>query len=749
MPNDAPRLRDRLSGLAQLAVAVAVSSVALTLVLSGAILTTTMFAVEAAPALPEPPVDVSEIDDLTDAVGRQSSQSSVVLDANGEVIGRFNPEERYEPLAPDEIPDVIETTLLAAEDEEFRTHAGFDPEAIVRAMVANVEEGSVAQGGSTLTQQLAKNLFTSGEDRLERKLVELQLAMDLEEHFTKDEILAAYVNSAFLGNGIFGFEAAARSYFGKPAADLTLSESAQLVALLPAPTDRNPRTNPEAADAARRRVLDRVARADMAGDDEVAAAEEQVPEVRSAPPRVERWAYYMDYVRRYLLDEAEIDPEALYGGGLTIETALIPELQYTGRLAIAEHVPADAGPEAALAVVDVDTGLVRALVGGRDFASTEVNLALGDLGGGTGRQAGSSFKPFVLATALERGNQLGQQIDAPEEYLPRTVDEPKPVENFSNRGYGQVSLLEATIRSINTAYVNLTEQVGAGEVRDTATRLGVRGLPESPGPSIGIGAYETSPLDMATAYAGFAAEGRRVDVGPVTRILDADGEVFADLTPSGPDTGARAIDPQTARQVNQALEENVRRGTATRAAFGRPAAAKTGTSDEYANAWLAGHTPQFATAVWVGHPEGNVPMRDVAGFARVTGGSIPALIWHDVMAFAHRGVDVEGFTTPEPPTGDPPPLTLEGILDELAPSTTTSTPPSSSSTTSSTTTTAPTTTRPPTTTAAPTTTAPTTTTTRPTTTTTRPTTTTTQPTTTTTAPTTTTTAPSPTTAGDG
>ena len=742
--------------------------VALTIGVIGALIvalvsSTTLFvahaAIQAAPKLPDPGVDVSKIDDLSAAVNRNTSQSSVVLDANGDVIGRFAPEELYVPFDVGDVPDVVADTLIASEDANFYHHGGFDPSAILRAAIANARSGHIEQGGSTLTQQLAKNLFTGNDDSITRKLQELQVAVALEKRFSKAEILTAYANSVFLGNGAFGFEAAARTYFRKPAKDLSLSEAALLVGILPAPTARDPRAHPDAAERGRREVLRKVAAAGTRPQAEVDAALAHVPKVLPKKPQIEHWPYYMDYVRRYLLDTKKVDPKLLYGGGLKIETALVPEMQYAARLAVANHLPDPAGPDAALAVVDVHTGLVTALVGGRSFDNEQVNLALGRAGGGTGRQAGSSFKPFVLATAFEQGYVPQQRIRAPKQYIPTTVNDPKPVENFSHHGYGDVTLVQATIHSINTAFVGLTEAVGAGAVRATATKLGVEGLPEHVGPSIGIGAYETSPLDMATAYAGFANDGHRVESGPVERLIGPDGSVLADYTPRAPKDGPRAVSVQTARQVTSILQENVRRGTATRAAFGRPAAAKTGTSDQYANAWLVGYTPDFATAVWVGHPEGNIPMHNVAGFSRVTGGSIPALIWHDVMAFAHRDLPVASFTPPEPahaPTKSL--LSTTSSTRKSRPRRTTTTAPASTTSSSSTTTTSEpsgsttttsqpnttTTTQPSTTTtAAPTT----TTTTAPTTTTTAPTTTTTAaPTTTTTAPTTTTTAAPTTTA---
>ena len=651
-------LLGRLGQITTLLTTVAVVGIIAVLALSAATLGVVHLARESVPELPDTGVDVAAIDDLQAAIDIELSRPSVVVDAEGAVIGRFAAEGRYEPLAVGSVPDIVERVLTAAEDEDFRSHHGFDPKGIARAVVRNASSGGVAEGGSTITQQLAKNLFIGNDESLDRKLQELQVAIDIEEHFSKDEILTAYANTVFLGNGAHGFEAAAKEYFDKPAAELTLSETALLVGILPAPSDRNPRTAFALAEEARQVVLERMRATEAATSVEVDAALAEVPEVLPARPRFEGYPYYMDYVRRFLLDTVGMSAEQLYQGGLRIETAMDSELQAVARWAVATHIPADAGPEAALAVVDHRSGLVKAIVGGRSFDEAQVNLALGSGGAGTGRQPGSSFKPFVLAAALERGYVPQQQIGAPETYLPTTVLDPQPVHNFTQRGHGQLSLAEATIQSINTSFVALTEAIGAGAVRDVAASLGIGGLPDHVGPSIGIGSYEVSPLDMAIAYGGLAADGRRIQAGPVTRILDAEGNLVADLTPDVADR-PRVVSAFTARWVTNILEQNVQRGTATRGAFGRPAAAKTGTSNDYGNAWLVGYTPALSAAVWVGHPEGNISMVDTAGYARVTGGSIPTLIWHDVMAFAHRHIEPSGFA--EPPPAPEPTQPLPGV----------------------------------------------------------------------------------------
>jgi penicillin-binding protein 1A len=697
--------------------------------------------------------------DLEAAVRSGLSEPSRVLAADGSLLGRFQPEERFVPIDADEIPASVATAIVAAEDATFFEHAGIDARAIVRAALADVREGEVSQGGSTITQQVVKNLFTDGSRTLDRKVEEARLAIQLERDHSKREILAAYLNTVFFGEGAIGIRAASRTYFRKPVEQLSLSEAALLAGLIPAPSVYNPRVAPDVAETRRQLVLDRMAASGLASPSQVAAARAERPVVQPPSAAVAAYPYFMDYTRRWLLGTGGVPSQQLYQGGLTIETTLDPALQDAALAAVANHLPDRTGPTASVVVVDPATGAVRALVGGRDWQEERVNLALGRRGGGTGQQPGSSFKPFVLALAYEDGASPHDLIGAPAE-LP-VGSEGHVVHNYSRHGYPDMTIAEATRRSINTSFVSLGLVLGPGRVADFARTMGLQYMPraEEAGASIAIGAYEVSPLRMASAYGVFAHDGTRVPPRPVTRVVGPDGEVLGavDVTPP-----QQVLSVDAARLTTSTLQGVITSGTGRAAAIGRPAAGKTGTTDEYRDAWFVGYTPQLSASVWVGYASSNRPMRDVAGVAKVTGGSIPARIWHDVMTAAHADLPVQDFApTPDRPVRTPAtqvPLPPRSTTSAQVPPSTTSTrstsratttvPPSPTTTTTvaaaTTTTTVVPDPEPPATTAPPTT---TTTTAPPTTTTTAPptTTTTARPTTTTTAvpaSTTTTTAPS-------
>lgn len=684
-------------------------------------LATTAVATLAATELPEP---------LDEAIEADLSLPTVVLAADGTEIGRFRPETLQRSVTWEEIPEAVRAAVVAAEDDDFWSHDGVDVSAAARAAWANARRGDVVQGGSTITQQLAKNVYTSGDRTIDRKLEEIRLALEIERRYSKREILTAYLNSVYFGENAVGIGAAARTYFRKTVADLTLGEAALLAAVIPAPSQYSPRVDPDLAEARRQLVLDRIEAAGGLPLEDVAAARETPPVVEEARPSSARYPYAVDYVRRWLLDIAGVAPRALFGGGLRVETTIDPRLQDAARDVVRHHLPDDHNPSAAVVVLDPSSGHVRALVGGRDWEDSSVNLALGARGGGTGRQPGSSFKPFVLAAAFEQGMSPLDRVEAPETYTPRGTD--AVVHNYTGRGYRPMTVAEATKRSINTSFVALTDEVGPHSVADVAQAAGL-GIPDDVGPSVGIGTYEVSPLGMAAAYGSFAVDGRRVDPSPVADVRNARGETMDVDAPAGP--GSRAMSKETARLVTATLRGVVERGgTGGAADIGRPQAGKTGTTDDYTNAWFVGYTPQLVAAVWVGFEEGAIPMRDINGVARVTGGSFPARIWHDVMEIAHEDTEVADFASaprrpPSTTTTHTPPQRRRTTTTER---TTTTSRPATTATTGP-----PTTTAPPTTTSSSTTTEPpatTTTTSRPTTTTTeRP------------SPTTTTAPPTPTT----
>lgn len=597
-------------------------------------------------------------------------RTTVITANDGSVIGTFRPERLHVPLPPDRLPKVVTIAVTAAEDASFFHHPGVNLAGLARSLRTDVGSGSVQQGGSSITQQLVKNLVTGHQQTIKRKVIEARIALALEHRYSKREILAAYLNTTYFGEGASGIGAAALTYFGKEANDLTLSEAAMLAAIIPAPSRYNPRVDPATAERRRRLVLGRVQELHLASHAAVRAALAEAPSLRPPESTTSRYPYFVDYVRRYLLDDVGLSPEQVFAGGLRIETTLEPRVQDAAVAAIRRHLPKATDPQAAMAVVRPISGDVVALVGGRDWNRSHVNMALGDKGGGVGRQPGSSFKPFVLATALQQGASLHMPVAAPESYTPAGAK--KPVHNYSHKGYGTVTLARAVAQSINTSFVMLAERVGPNRVAATARSLGID-LPRWTGASIAIGAYETSPLAMAGGFAAFANDGRFIPPSPVRRVIAPDGSVLVDYRADP----RQAISPATARLVTSALQGVIAGGTGTAAQLsgGRPAAGKTGTTDDYSNAWFVGYTPQLAAATWVGFGEGNIPMRGIEGVAQMTGGTIPAIIWREVMNAALRDRPVVPFR-PAPDraasasaaAGAPSPTPIAPVTDPPAPS---------------------------------------------------------------------------------
>ncbi|HYT39839.1 MAG TPA: transglycosylase domain-containing protein, partial [Acidimicrobiia bacterium] len=376
------------------------------------------------------------------------SRVSTVYAVDGTPIGEFKEAESRVVIPADQIPKTIKIAVVASEDHDFYNHAGVDWRGIARAFWADVQKRELKQGGSTITQQLTKNLYTDGSRTIVRKAKEALIAAQVERVLTKDEILAKYLNTVYMGDSVFGVEAAAQSYFHKDAKDLTLSESALLAGVLPAPSLYSPRTHPQAAETRRNEVLDRIQRYGLGTAAEVAAARAQKPKVQPPPGVVGRFPYFLDYLRIYLLEVKKYDPDLVFRGGLRIDTTLDPHLEEHAQNILKKTLPNPKDPEAALVSVEPQTGYVRTLVGGTDWNESKVNLALGRLGGGSGRQAGSSFKPFVLARAFEAGVSPNKTYSAPSCITPRGFT--AQVCNYEGGGYGSANLATAIMKSINT-----------------------------------------------------------------------------------------------------------------------------------------------------------------------------------------------------------------------------------------------------------------------------------------------------------
>lgn len=598
------------------------------------------------------------------AVPPAPAESTKVFAADDTLITTLHAEQDREQVALGEIAPALRDAVLAIEDARFFTHKGVDLRGLARAVRRNAEAGEVKEGGSTITQQYVKNVLLDPEQTVNRKLQEAMLALQLERRHPKEAILERYLNRIYLGNGAYGVQAAAGLYFGKAAAELTLAESALLAGLIAAPERYDPFEHPDTALARRQVVLGRMRELGMVEEAAIAEAETAPLGVVARPAsQSERYpaGHFVEGVKRFVLDDPRFGAtradrrRLLFEEGLRIHTTLDLRLQGLAEEAVAGVLTRpESDPAAALVALDPDNGFVRALVGGRDFFGSAPEAKF-DLATQGRRQSGSAFKPFVLAAALAEGVSADRVFEAPGS-LTVPLPEGQPpwtVENYEGSGGPPASLLNATVHSVNTVYAQLILEVGPQRAVALARELGIRS-PLRPFPSAVLGTNEVTVLDMASAYSTFAADGMHSEPVLVTEITRADGSVLY----RRPSTRRRALPADIARRVNTALAEVVTRGTGARAGFGRPAAGKTGTAQQWRDAWFVGYTPDLVTAVWVGFPDRLRPMVPPATPVRVTGGSWPAEIWRRMMEPALADVPVTSFpasseATP-PPTPTPP-----------------------------------------------------------------------------------------------
>jgi len=570
------------------------------------------------------------IDPLDDPGIGESALTTVVYAADGSVLAHWHAGEDRTLVVYEDIPQHLIDAVVAIEDERYWDHPGVDLRAIIRAAQANGAAGDIVQGGSTITQQYLKNVLLTNAVTYDRKLEEAALAVRLEEGLTKEQILERYLNTIYLGDGAYGVGTAAVHYFGKDVDELTLAESSMLAALIQAPGATNPRTDPEATVARRKIVLEKMVEQGYisAGDATTASLEE----IALSPPARRlaraRYPYFVEELKQQLLDDIRLGVtptdryNSLFRGGLRIYTTLEPAIQDAAEQSIRAVLVESDGPDSALVSIDPRSGYVKAIVGGRDFYDEDDPIAQFNLATQGRRQPGSAFKPFVLATALEEGTDLYDIYEAGRRAEIQTDSRVWTVENYNQSAFPPLTVLEATVYSVNVVYARLMDDVGPFQVRDLAKRVGITSHLQ-PFHSLALGAQEVTPFEMASAYGTFAADGLHVTPTMFTAIETHDGEIVIEQQPEF----TQVIDHEVADGVTTALTEVVKRGTAQRARIGRPIAGKTGTSQEHRDAWFVGYTPELVTSVWVGFARTNEVMEDPRTAITVTGGTWPAEIW--------------------------------------------------------------------------------------------------------------------------
>jgi penicillin-binding protein 1A len=585
---------------------------------------------------------------LNDLRPLRLGENSFLYTANGRLLGVVPSATNRQPLRLDKIAPALPQATVAIEDARFWQHGALDYRGILRALYQDLVHGQVVQGGSTITQQLVRNLYIGNpQQTLSRKIKEACLAEKIFQNHTRAQILAGYLNEVFYGNHAYGAQAAATTYFSKPASKLTLVQAALLAGLPQAPSVFDPLVNPRAALVRRNEVLRAMWKDGYITDRQLRNSLRKKLQLRPGhlytvlnQPNFFGWAE-QELANRFGQKQVEL-------GGLKVTTTLDPRLQALATHAVASVLHTSTDPAAAVVAIDPQTGDVKAMV---DYLPSGRRMQF-NLATQAHRSTGSSFKPITLATALSEGVSLYSTFYGPPELFitdPQCATGPNSgpwdVHNYADEAAGTMNLLDATANSVNTIFAQLIAKVGVRNVVAVAHRLGItsNGPYFKPVCAITLGSVGFTPLEMADVYATFADGGIHHSPRAFEAVRGPSGKPIPLST-----NGSRALSPNVVAQLDYALQGVVQHGTGTAAALGaRPVAGKTGTAENFQDAWFCGYVPQLATCVWVGYPGGEIPLNNVEGVPQVFGGSLPAEIWHDFMSPAIWNLPVKSFPTPD------------------------------------------------------------------------------------------------------
>lgn len=579
--------------------------------------------------------------DLADDI--RPPASSLVYDSDGNEIATIHAAENRMPVKLDQVPQNLQDAFVAVEDNRFYDHIGVDPRGIARAIWANLRGRTVSEGGSTITQQLAKNAYLTQDRTLKRKIQEVFLALRLEHQYTKSEILELYLNQIYFGQGAYGVQAAARTYFGKDVEDLTLNECAMLAGIPKSPNYYSPLNNLQAAQERKATVLDQMVKYGYLDSATAEKTKQEKPDlVKPDPAKDDKGeaSYFVDYVTQKLIDKYGAD--AVYKDGLQVYTTIDMDMQRAAEKAM-KGLPSGrkdsngvVQPQGALVALDPHTGYVKAMVGGR--GTDQFNRATM-----AERQPGSAFKPFVFAAALEN------------KFSPSTVINDSPIkigdwepQNDEHTFSGAVTMRQVAQHSMNVPTVKIAQKLGIEKVLYYAQEMGISTLVMD-GPhndknlasALGGLTKGVTPLELTSAYGTFANKGVHVDPVVIVKVLDRNGKVIDEANPEQ----HNVISESSAADLTSMLQDVIRAGTGRRASIGRPAAGKTGTTSDYHDAWFVGYTPDLVASVWIGND-------DNTSLGGIYGGTVPATIWKNFMTEALKGTPAKDFDGSESSGGD-------------------------------------------------------------------------------------------------